>query len=200
MGTGYFFGGTPMDFYEREMRKPPGYFRRGQGVLIMDQMDWRERGSYEEIVDIVITRMQMEHLKQRIEKIFHHLTGERMFHDEKHRRNYEKIMAGKRAAFTDHRPNYVAAVFLLSVDEVLWNIVKSNVLDTGIYFDRVRLGGVTLEQYILFHAAKDVYQDSRHVRLSELADKRLIPDDILKVIVNAFVIRKCGIEILEWES
>lgn len=39
-------------------------------------------------------------------------------------------------------PDYATAVFLLSADEELWDTVSKNVLDTGIYFDRVRLGGV----------------------------------------------------------
>ena len=62
-----------------------------------------------------------------------------------------------------HTPNYAAAVFLLSADEELWNKVCKNVLDTGIYFDRVRLGGGMLEQYILFHAAKDVYNGTYYI-------------------------------------
>lgn len=66
-------------------------------------------------------------------------------------------------------------------------------LDTGIYFDRIRLGGVTLEQYILFHTGKDVYNGTKHIRLSELTDRDLIPDEILRLIVNAFVIEKCGV-------
>ena len=94
---------------------------------------------------------------------------------------------------------YAAAVFLLSADEILWEKVRKNVLDTGIYFDRVRLGGVTLEQYILFHAAKDVYSGTKHIRLSELTDRELIPDEILRLIVNAFVIEKCGVEIVKQE-
>lgn len=72
--------------------------------------------------------------------------------------------------------NYAAAVFILSADENLWERVKGNVLERGIYFDRIRIGGVTLEQYILFHAAKDVYNGTKHIRLSELTDRDLIPD------------------------
>lgn len=87
-------------------------------------------------------------------------------------------------------PNYAAAVFLLSADEELWDKVHRQVLDTGIYFDRIRLGGVTLNQYILFHAAKDVYNGTKHIRLSELTDRELIPDEVLRLIVNAFVIEK----------
>ena len=65
-------------------------------------------------------------------------------------------------------------------------------LDTGIYFDRIRLGSVTLEQYILFHAARDVYLGTKHIRLSELTDRELIPDEILRLIVNAFVMERYG--------
>lgn len=83
----------------------------------------------------------------------------------------------------------------MSADEELWEKVCKNILDTWIYFDRVRLGGVTLEQYILFHAAKDVYNGTKHIRLSKLTDRDLIPDEILRLIVNAFVIEKCGVEI-----
>ena len=38
----------------------------------------------------------------------------------------------------------------LSADEILWEKVRKNVLDTGIYFDRVRLGGVTLSSIFCF--------------------------------------------------
>ena len=33
-------------------------------------VDWRSRGNYSEIVDCVISRMQMEHLKKRVDEIF----------------------------------------------------------------------------------------------------------------------------------
>ena len=68
-----------------------------------------------------------------------------------------------------------------------------------ICFDQIRLGSVTLEQYILFHAAKDVYHNKKHIRLSEMSDRDLIPDAVLKVIVNAFVIGRCGVEVTSWE-
>ena len=58
---------------------------------------------------------------------------------------------------------------------------------------------MTLEQYILFHAAKDVYSGSMHIRLSDLTDRELIPDEILRLIVNAFVIEKCGVDIVKQE-
>jgi len=79
------------------------------------------------------------------------------------------LMREKQAVIFCSHPNYAAAVFFLSADNGFWERAKRHVADTGIYFDRIRLGGVTLEQYILFHAAKDVYNGTKHIRLSELA-------------------------------
>ena len=76
---------------------------------------------------------------------------------------------------------------------------KGQVLDTGIYFDRIRLGSVTLEHYILFHAARAVYLGTKHIRLAELTDRELIPDEILRLIVNAFVMERYGVDIVERE-
>lgn len=184
---------------ERQMQEPPGYRPRGQGICVIGDMEWKSRGNYSEIVDCVISRMQMEHLKKRIEEIFAGVDKEIIFRSMKHRKDFYSLLPGKRAESLHHTPGYAAAVFLLSADEELWEIVRKNVLDTGIYFDRIRLGGVTLEQYILFHAAKDVYNGTKHIRLSELTDRELIPDEILRLIVNAFVIEKCGVEMIKQE-
>ena len=85
----------------------------------------------------------------------------------------------------------------LSADEKLWEKTRRQMSDTGIYFNQVRLGSVTLEQYILFHAAKDAYHGTKHIRLSELTDRELVPDEILRLIVNAFVIERYGMDIVE---
>lgn len=134
-----------------------------------------------------------------MKEIFEEVDKELIFKGLKHRKDFYSLFMEKRAKALQHTPNYDAAVFLLSADEELWNRVNRNVLDTGIYFDRIRLVGVTLEQYILFHAAKDVYNGTKHIRLSELTDRDLIPDEILRLIVNAFVIEKCGVEIVKQE-
>lgn len=197
--SGLFCSTPSLYVLEKIMQQPPGYRPRGYGICIIDEVDWRSRGNYSEIVDCVISRMQLEYLKKRVDEIFQECDGEIIFHSLEHRKNFYSLLLGKRAKTLQHTPNYAAAVFLLSADEKLWEIVSKNVLDTGIYFDRVKLGGVTLEQYILFHAAKDVYYGTKHIRLSELTDRELIPDEILRLVVNAFVIEKCGVEIVKQE-
>ena len=71
---------------------------------------------------------------------------------------------------------------------------------TGIYFGpHPAWQRYTLEQYILFHAARDVYLGTKHIRLSELTDRELIPDEIFRLIVNAFVMERYGVDIVERE-
>ena len=184
---------------EKQMQQPPGYRPKGYGIHIVGGLDWRNRGNYSEIVDCVIIRMQLENLKKRVDEIFRETGEEMIFRNIKHRKDFYSLLMGRRGESFQTASGYAAAVFLLSADEKLWDKVSRNVQDTGIYFERIRLGSVTLEQYILFHAARDVYQGTKHIRLSELADRELIPNEILKLIVNAFVIEKCGVEMIKKE-
>lgn len=166
---------------------------------MFDMEEWKSRGNYSEIVDCVISRMQMEHLKKRIQEVFGNAEKELIFYDSRHRKDFSSLLIGRRKKNLCGLPNYASAVFLLSADENLWEKVSKQVLDTGIYFDRIRLGSVTLEQYILFHAARDVYLGTKHIRLSELTDRELIPDEIFRLIVNAFVMERYGVDIVERE-
>ena len=63
--SGFFCNSPRLQLLERQMRQPPGYRPRGQGWMF-DMEEWKSRGNYSEIVDCVISRMQMEHLKKRI--------------------------------------------------------------------------------------------------------------------------------------
>lgn len=195
----YFCSNTPYERLERQMQQPPNYRPRGCGIQIMNQMEWNDRDSYSEIVDIIISRMQMEHLKKRLDEIFSVDMKELIFLNGSHRRNFYALLLEKMGKKISQEANYAAAVFILSADEKLWERVKENVLERGICFDRIWLGGVTLEQYILYHAAKDVYNRTKHIRLSELTDRELIPNHILRIIVNAFVINECGIDVIKQE-
>ena len=59
--SGFFCNSPRLQLLERQMRQPPGYRPRGQGWMF-DMEEWKSRGNYSEIVDCVISRMQMEHL------------------------------------------------------------------------------------------------------------------------------------------
>ena len=106
---------------EKQMQEPPGYRPRGYGICIIEEMDWKSRGNYSEIVDCVISRMQLEHLKKRVEEIFAEADKELIFRSMKHRNDFYSLLMGKRAKALQHTLNYATAVFLLSADEELWD-------------------------------------------------------------------------------
>lgn len=198
--SGLFCFDPQLRILEKQMQQPPGFRPRGHGITVLDEMDWRNRDDYSKIVDCVISRIHMEHLKKRVDEVFNGIEKEMIFLHMKHRKDFFTLLLERKEMILRHTSNYAAAIFLLSADEDLWMKVSGSVLDTGIYFDRVKLGSVSLEQYILFHAAKDVYSGTKHIRLSELVDKELIADDLFRLIVNAFVIEKCGLEIINQEE
>ncbi len=43
---------------------------KGRRHLYHNEAEWRNRGNYLEIVDCVVSRMRMEHLKRRINEVF----------------------------------------------------------------------------------------------------------------------------------
>lgn len=134
--SGFFCNSPRLQLLERQMRQPPGYRPRGQGWMF-DMEEWKSRGNYSEIVDCVISRMQMEHLKKRIQEVFGNAEKELIFYDSRHRNDFSSLLLGRRKKNLCGLPNYAAAVFLLSADENLWEKVSKQVLDTGIYFDRI---------------------------------------------------------------
>lgn len=73
-----------------------GYRPRGYSICIIEEMDWKSRGNYSEIVDCVISRMQLEHLKKRVEEIFTEVDKELIFRSMKHRNDFYSLLMGKR--------------------------------------------------------------------------------------------------------
>ena len=70
----------------------------------------------------------------------------------------------------------------------------------GIHFSKIHIHGVDLDGYVLFHMARDLYQGSSHIRLSELTDPELVSDRIFEWIMTACVIRRHGIRVLREEE
>ena len=93
-----------------------------------------------------------------------------------------------------------SAVYLLSADRFLCSRALAAIDQEEIHFSKIHIHGVDLDGYVLFHMARDLYQGSRHVRLSELTDPELVSDRIFEWIMTACVIRRHGIRVLREEE
>ena len=88
----------------------------------------------------------------------------------------------------------MAAMYLLTADQILWNKVKGNIRESRIDYDEVRLDTVSENCYTLYSASKDMYFNTDHVSLSDIFDTKLISEKMYNVIITAINIRRLGLE------
>ena len=65
-----------------------------------------------------------------------------------------------------------------------------------IHFDKMNLGSVDENAYALFCCAKDLYADTKHITIADLADEQLISPKMFELIYEAISIRRFGLEVL----
>lgn len=111
------------------------------------------------------------------------------YRNEKHRREFENTVRKK------NKKNYafMAALYLLTADCMLWRSVKNCVVENVICFEEIRLHGTDENSYALFCAAKDLYLGTKYLSVSDLADRELVPPRMFALICNAMAIRRFGL-------
>lgn len=65
---------------------------------------------------------------------------------------------------------HVRALYLLTADQMLWGMASQAVQPELIDFSAICIRGISLDGYVLFHSAKDLYKETNRLSLSELAD------------------------------
>jgi hypothetical protein len=87
--------------------------------------------------------------------------------------------------------------YSLQIDAFVWSKAKSCVDSQLIHFEAIRIHGVDLDGYAIFHMAKELYSGKSHITVSELSDPELINDKLLRLIVNAFLVRRYGVNVIK---
>ncbi len=114
-----------------------------------------------------------------------------------HQERFDRLLDGKcNPADTDV---LYAALYLLSADRFLWGKSVPAVKPDAVHFREIQIHGVDLGGYVLFHTAKDLYQGTQHISLSELTDPELVGDEIFRLIMHALLIRRYGLEAISAE-
>jgi len=94
----------------------------------------------------------------------------------------------------------LAAIYILTADNILWKIMKYNCDGGNINFDEVSLSELPTEQYALFAAAKDTYLDETHLTMTDIADKNIFRPKMFSVVINALRIARFGKSALDAEE
>lgn len=150
--------------------------------------------SYGELLRLFLSEIQLRTFASRIEKLLRESEANPMFfRNAEHRRRFQSLRRSGLFPLINLSEAYAAAVFLLTSDAFLWKQSKDFINQSSIHFKDIRIHGVDLDGYAIFHTAKDLYHSTDHIAVSELSDPELINDNLLRLIINAFLIRRHGI-------
>ena len=92
---------------------------------------------------------------------------------------------------------WLAAVYLLSAHTELWVRTSMAVLRDQIDFTAVRLKGIGTQDYILYRAAKGVFQGTLGATSEELADIDLVTNKTLLLVLSAALIAQYGPNVMK---
>lgn len=115
-----------------------------------------------------------------------------------HRRNFTGFISPKNSDYYSSRSEFVAAVFLLSADKLLWERSGRAFARYVVNFDLIDLSGISTDGYALYKAARTVYNGSADVLLSELCDWALIADSTTTTIFSGVMLVRNGVRMLNW--
>ena len=91
---------------------------------------------------------------------------------------------------------WLATVYLLSAHAGLWRKTLFAVRPDQIDFALVRLGESTVQEYVLYRAAKGLCSGTLGATSEELSDPELVSDGTLLLILSAAVLARYGPEVM----
>jgi hypothetical protein len=206
---------------EKSMMSVPNFRPRGHGMIVMSRFEYTadicgcrnctERiGSkcrhmvcvcfmermeagvipFSELLNAAFLEVKNRAFRSRINQYMKESEGKPMlYRGDDHKELFEKAIAVKNI----QSAAFLSALYLLTADNRLWSRAKCFINGTAIDFNAIRLGDISVETYALFMAAKDLYSGTKHIIISDLADKEIIGHKIFAVICNAMTFRRYGL-------
>ena len=116
------------------------------------------------------------------------------FRNEKHRSTF--LSEAKKQSLKNYK--IIAALYLLTADEKLWDTAKSSVGKDDIAFENIHLKNGSENAYALYCAAKDLCNGSRHLAIDDIADSSIIKNKVFSLICNAMLIKRKGLAAVNW--
>lgn len=193
-----FMGGTPLSAIEIEMQLIPDFKPRGGGTFRKHEIYVSTPSiPYEELLRLFIREVQFRTFATRIEKLLrNHEANQMFFRNAEHKKRFEDICKSGLLPKLEESNGYAAAIFLLSADTFVWSKVKDCVNNQCIHFENIHIYGVDLDGYAILRMSKGLYYGKTYITVSELSDPELINDKLLRLIINAFLVRRYGINVL----
>jgi len=200
-----FMRDTSLAAIEKEMQLIPGFAPRACGTF-RGQQEYTNQCSnpYEELIGLFLKEVELRAFALRVQRIMKLVgnLGENewqqvLFRNAGHQERFQCLCRSGLFPRLEKSYGYAAAVFLLTSDDFVWSRAKSHINREKIYFEAIRISGVDFDGYSIFQMARELYSGRSHISVSELSDPELIGDKLLHLIINAFLVRRYGIQVLK---
>ncbi len=217
------FSNTRQDIeLERMMTSVPGFGRRGHGVYVFNRFKYTAKdcdcrlcpyydrkkkcrlpkcacieerieagaAGYAELMYHTFEAVKNNAFQRRLKKYMKESEDCPMIyrgkaHKEMFQTAIERSLSGDNAM--------LSALYLLTADKHLWSLARRAVGYKSIDFSAVRLGDVSTDAYTLFMTARDLYEGTKHISVSDIADEEIVPQKLFGILCHAMAIRRYGL-------
>lgn len=115
-----------------------------------------------------------------------------MFLNNGHKERFYNELHKQDIDINDISPRYIATLFLLTSDDMLWKISGHSVRPNGFDFSQIHLKQISTDGYALYQTAKTISTGKEYISINEIADEDLINGITFKVIINSALITRYG--------
>lgn len=221
----FFMYGTSLEGIEQLMMMAPNFIPRGSGIMIQNHFNCEEgvvncnccesnvknrsctsvcfnlkeklKGDeikYKDLIKDCFGKINNNAFRIRLKLFSSNFKGE-IFLNYRHKERFYQVLHKQDLEIIDKLPNYIAILFLLTADEVLWKLSEYAVHLNGFDFSQIHLRHISTDGYALYQTAKTISTGKEYIRISEIADEDLINDIAFKAIINASLIARYGVDI-----
>lgn len=202
--TARFMSGTPDAELERAMQTVPGFQTRKSGIIVSRfpcgeaqhfGPESQETMQIGELMKLFAQEVAEEQFTNRVTRLLRKPCP--LFFLAGHGERFRGLWPG---SYRSGRESAAcAALYLLAADRFLWAQSVAAIQPDKIRFREIRIQGVDLGGYVLFHTAKALYQGTGQIRLAELMDDQRVDDDTFRLVIASFLIHRHGAGILQEE-
>ena len=150
---------------------------------------------YKHMVNNSFKQYKNSYFKRRLKKLGQTFSGD-LFVSTSHKARFEKWCKAQGIPVETRTGQYIAIIYLLTADNVLWTMGKGGVEIRYIDFKAMDIVDIHTDGYALYQIAKKINEEKEYTRLEEFGDKSLITDNTFKAIINAILIAKHGVEFM----
>lgn len=153
--------------------------------------------SYKDMVISCLKGKPNRRLFARVTSAYANKDGIR-YRSEGHRERMEVCLKNFQNAWPGREPDpsWLAAVFLLTTSERIWDSCSSAVTPVSVDLRGIALTSPSTQDYALFQMARSLLEHHQRISEHELANRTLIHDSTFNLIMDAMALAEYGMAIL----